>query len=169
MPLDQKFRTGPAGSRLLSMDFISGTVTTPTEEEVDAAAIAAHKLANKLDSIITMTPVTGRQLRWLWDHNISRGLDDAGDFEAVIAKQGAELIVHGHNHRASFARIPGPQGSEAPIVGVASASARPGGHHPAAAYHLFEIDRTGRGVRISLRARGVDAAGEIVETPATII
>lgn len=100
---------------------------------------------------------------------ILRGLDDAGDFEAVIAQQGAELIVHGHNHRPSIARIPGPHGSEAPIVGVASASARPGGHHPAAAYHLFEFDRTEAGVRITLRARGVDAAGDIVETPARII
>ncbi|MCX8559170.1 ATP-binding protein [Mycolicibacterium mucogenicum] len=78
MPLDQKFRTGAAGSRLLNMDFISGAVTPPTEEEVDAAATAANKLAKRLDSIVTMTPVTGRQVRWLWDHHISRGLDDAG-------------------------------------------------------------------------------------------
>lgn len=100
---------------------------------------------------------------------VLRGLDDAGDFEAVIARHGAELILHGHNHRPSLARIPGPRGQDAPVVGVASASARPGGHYPAAAYHLFEIDRDESGARITLRARGLDENGEIVETPAVAL
>lgn len=98
---------------------------------------------------------------------ILRGLDDAADFEAVIAKQGAELVLHGHNHRPSLASIAGPQGLVTPVVGVASASARPGGHYPAASYHLFDIERTEAGLCIALRAREINAAGEIVETPTT--
>ncbi len=98
-----------------------------------------------------------------------RGLDDARDFEAVIARHGAELILHGHNHRPSLARIAGPRGVDAPVVGVASASARPGGHYPSAAYHLFDIAREDGGVRITLRSRGLDASGEVVETPAVTL
>ncbi len=100
---------------------------------------------------------------------ILRGLDDAGAFEAVIARHGAELILHGHNHKPSLSRIAGPHGVDAPVVGVASASARPGGHYPAAAYNLFEILREDRGVRITMRRRELNVAGEIVETPAVAI
>ncbi len=100
---------------------------------------------------------------------VLRGLDDAGAFEAVIARHGAELILHGHNHRLSLSRIAGPQGVDAPVIGVASASARPGGHYPSAAYNLFEILRADGGARITLRTRELTAAGEIVETPAVAI
>ncbi|MCC9185561.1 hypothetical protein MMAG44476_21612 [Mycolicibacterium mageritense DSM 44476 = CIP 104973] len=74
MPLDQKFRHGPAGSRLLNMDFFGGD-NQPSTEDVDAAAAKADELAERLSSIVTLHPVTGRQMRWLWDHHISRGLD----------------------------------------------------------------------------------------------
>jgi len=92
---------------------------------------------------------------------VLRGLDDAASFEAVIAAHGAELVLHGHNHKPSVAYIAAPQG-KTPVVGVASASARPGGHYPAAAYNLYEIERAGEGLRISLRRRGIDENGEVV-------
>jgi len=92
-----------------------------------------------------------------------RGLDDAAAFEAVIAEHGAELVLHGHNHKPSVAYIAAPQG-RTPVVGVASASAKPGGHCPAAAYHLYEIERTGEALRIGLRRRGLTEAGEVRET-----
>ncbi len=91
-----------------------------------------------------------------------RGLEDAREFESVIARHGAELIVHGHNHRPSLHRLPGPNAA-APVVGVASASARPGGHYPGAAYNLYEIERDDGGLRIVLRRRGLNDAGEIAE------
>ena len=58
-----------------------------------------------------------------------RGLDDAAAFEAAIARCGADLVLHGHNHRRSVAHIRGPYGP-VPVVGAASASARPGGYYP---------------------------------------
>ncbi len=91
-----------------------------------------------------------------------RGLDDAAAFEEVIARHGAELVLHGHNHKPSVAYIKGPQG-RTPVVGVASASARPGGHYPAAEYNLYAIKREGEGLRITLRRRVLDAAGAVVE------
>jgi len=91
-----------------------------------------------------------------------RGLDDAADFEAVIARCGAELVLHGHNHLRSLHMLPAPGGST-PVVGAASASARPKAHGPGASYNLFEVARDGARVRIAARARGFDAAGKLVD------
>ena len=158
------------GIALIGLD--SGVPTGPF---IASGRLGAAQLA-RLGDLLEQTRAEGLT-RVVFVHHppnvggarILRGLDDAGDFEAVIAQHGAELILHGHNHRPSLARIAGPQGSETPVVGVASASARPGGHYPGAAYHLFQIERVESGARITLRSRGVDAAGEIVETPATTL
>jgi 3',5'-cyclic AMP phosphodiesterase CpdA len=96
---------------------------------------------------------------------VLRGLDDAAAFEAVIARHGAELVVHGHNHKPSVAYIDGRQG-QTPVVGVASASARPGGHYPAAEYNLYAIEGAGEGARVTLRRRVLNEAGEVVEAGA---
>jgi 3',5'-cyclic AMP phosphodiesterase CpdA len=85
-----------------------------------------------------------------------RGLQDAELIEAVIARHGAELVLHGHNHRRSVHFLPGPDG-RVPVVGVASASAKPGAHSPGASYNLFSIERRGEGFTISARTRGVSA------------
>ncbi|HRJ70514.1 MAG TPA: metallophosphoesterase, partial [Beijerinckiaceae bacterium] len=37
-----------------------------------------------------------------------RGLRDAGALEHLLARHGADLVVHGHNHRFSVARLRGP-------------------------------------------------------------
>eukprot|EP01037_Dinobryon_pediforme_P013467 gene13467-13582_t len=65
-----------------------------------------------------------------------RGLMDAPKFEKIIAKYGAELIIHGHNHRESVHYLRGPRGG-VPVVGVASASAVPGSPQHLAAYHRW--------------------------------
>ena len=93
-----------------------------------------------------------------------RNLTDARSFEKIIAAEGADLIIHGHNHRQTVARIAGPQGP-VPVVGVASASAVPGTHAHRAAYHLFEISNDASGLRITGRTRGLlptlDAHGDL--------
>ena len=69
-----------------------------------------------------------------------RGLRDARKFEQIIERHGADLVIHGHNHRTSVAKLIGPTGP-VPIVGVASCSAVPGTPGHRAAYHLFTIGR----------------------------
>lgn len=91
-----------------------------------------------------------------------RGLDDAAAFERIIGQHGAELVLHGHNHRFSVARIAAPGGA-APVVGVASASARPGGHYPGASYNLFEIGGSDGAAQVRLCVRGLNEAGDVVE------
>lgn len=61
-----------------------------------------------------------------------------GLFQSVIAKHGAELILHGHTHMATLLHIDGPK-TQVPVVGVPSTSQAPGGFRPAAGYNMFEI------------------------------
>ncbi len=94
---------------------------------------------------------------------LGRGLRDARAFEKVIAVQGAELVIHGHNHRSSVERIPGPQGTSVPIVGVPSASAVPGSISHLAGYHLYRIQREGDRATIALQRRGLTTDGTIAD------
>jgi 3',5'-cyclic AMP phosphodiesterase CpdA len=81
----------------------------------------------------------------------ARGLTDSTAFMDILAKHGAELVLHGHNHRYSQHVIPTKTGP-VPIVGVASASAVPGTPHHQAEYNLIRIDPARR--RFDLRRRG---------------
>src|SRR5882724_11258000 len=68
-----------------------------------------------------------------------RRLVDADLFRRAIAEAGAELILHGHNHKTSIDRLPGPNGP-VPVVGVAAASILPHAGKPGGSYCLFSND-----------------------------
>ena len=90
-----------------------------------------------------------------------RGLDDAAAFEAALAREGAELVLHGHNHVTSLAHRPGA-GGPVPIVGVASASATGGFGNDPGGWHLITVTpRTSGGYAIDIRRRGLLATGRI--------
>jgi 3',5'-cyclic AMP phosphodiesterase CpdA len=72
-----------------------------------------------------------------------RNLKDASAFEAMVARVGAELVLHGHNHRTSLSWINGPGGARTPVVGVASASLGAGGHGDKAGWHLVSVPDDG--------------------------
>jgi hypothetical protein len=88
-----------------------------------------------------------------------RWLRDAESLRAVIGRAGADLVVHGHNHRTLLAAIDGPDGS-IPVVGVRSASDVGQRPERRAQYHVYEIQRNrgggGSRFRIALRIRGYD-------------
>lgn len=97
-----------------------------------------------------------------------RGLTDAAAFARMIAGVGAELVLHGHNHVASLARLPGPDGP-VPVLGAPSASARPGSGGPRAGYHLIRIAPAGGGrPRITVETRGFGPQDEGVTTLARL-
>ncbi len=50
-----------------------------------------------------------------------RRLIDAARFRKAIAEHGAELVLHGHNHRTSVMAVPGPLGA-VPVVGATATS-----------------------------------------------
>jgi len=86
-------------------------------------------------------PLPG-QNRW------RKALWDADDFKDVLNRQGAELILHGHNHTHMFQTTPGPD-AEIPVYGVPSASMVTKKHKPPACYYLFEIEKTHQNWSIS--------------------
>jgi 3',5'-cyclic AMP phosphodiesterase CpdA len=89
-----------------------------------------------------------------------RSLTDAAEFRAVLARAGADIVVHGHNHRTLVTKIPGPN-HPIPVVGVRSASDYGHKPHKRAQYHIYDIERIEgpERFRISLRTRGYDAEG----------
>ena len=87
-----------------------------------------------------------------------KALADQEDLRAVLARRGAELVLHGHAHRTLVGTIPGRGGAAVPVLGVPSASAR-GGRRPAARWHMLEIEPD-RSMRVV--ARGFEG-GAMVE------
>ncbi len=87
-----------------------------------------------------------------------RELRDAAALRALLARVGAELVLHGHGHRTLFASLPGPAG-EIPVVGVRSASDATDRPEQRAQYHVYDIERGAEGFRITARIRGYAANG----------
>jgi 3',5'-cyclic AMP phosphodiesterase CpdA len=90
-------------------------------------------------------------------------LVDAAAVCDVLARHGAELVLHGHDHVHSLAYLDGPR-QQVPVVGVPSASEAPPGEHDAAAYNLYRIDEVAGAWRYQMVSRGfARAGGSIVE------
>jgi len=81
-----------------------------------------------------------------------KALTDRAALLALLARHGAELVLHGHHHVPMGEAVPGPSGP-IPVIGTPQALAtgrdRPG-------WHLHRIGRDGAGWRIdtTLRLRG---------------
>ena len=86
-------------------------------------------------------------------------LTDASEFLRAIAAQGAELIIHGHDHVQALVWLDGPHG-RVPAIGVPSASAAPGDGE-SAAYNLYRIGGEPGAWRCDMEMRGTRADGSI--------
>ncbi len=99
-----------------------------------------------------------------------RGLEDADEFERVIDAHGAELVLHGHNHRDMLSWRKWSRG-HVPVIGVASGSA--GLAHkdePLARYNIFRLMRDGGEAVIDMHTRGLkEPDGPIIELSRTRI
>jgi 3',5'-cyclic AMP phosphodiesterase CpdA len=67
-----------------------------------------------------------------------KALTDARTFVETVQREGAELVLHGHNHRLMENRI-----GETPVIGLPSACYAGTGHHEASAWALHTISREG--------------------------
>jgi 3',5'-cyclic AMP phosphodiesterase CpdA len=88
-------------------------------------------------------------------------LVDGADFCAVLARHGAELVIHGHDHVHSLIELKGPRGS-IPVVGVPSASEAPPGEHDRAGYNLYRVEGEAGAWRCEAISRGLSAGGDTV-------
>ena len=92
-----------------------------------------------------------------------RWLTDAESLTEVLVESGAELILHGHNHRNTLKKMPSKDGI-IPIIGVASASCGKSGVENLASYNLIQIDRRQENLNISVHIRSLNTEnGEVIE------
>jgi 3',5'-cyclic AMP phosphodiesterase CpdA len=100
-------------------------------------------------------PVPGEE-KW------RKRLTDAAQLCAVIARQGAELVLHGHRHRSVQSRIEIP-GTQVPVFGIPSASSI--GHRTGrmAQYHIYTVRQSSAAWELELQVRGYSGdAGEFI-------
>ena len=96
-------------------------------------------------------------------HYLKR-LTDGARLRDVLARHGAELVIHGHNHRRQTVWLNGPAG-RIPAIGVPSASEAPPGEHDPAGYNLYRIDGERGAWRCEVVTRGATEDGVVeIET-----
>ena len=77
-------------------------------------------------------------------HQWRKGLDDRTLLHAVLQEEGAELVVHGHNHRHSVEVVVGP-GGPIWVVGAPSASVRGWSQRTQGGFVLYKVKRRAEG------------------------
>ena len=95
-----------------------------------------------------------------------KALSDAGELKELLVAEGADLVLHGHNHVHMHETLDTKFGPTH-IVGVPSASAAAGGHKPPAAWYLHTIRRQEQRWQIEVTVHNYDGASDTIvpETP----
>ncbi|MCX5747593.1 MAG: metallophosphoesterase [Proteobacteria bacterium] len=97
-------------------------------------ALLDPRLAGKARLVAIHHPPAGKRAR-----NRIRGLKDHAAFAEMIAEAGAELVVHGHEHRDMTETLAGPRGSSVTVRGVASGTYFHNKPDKTARYRIFDI------------------------------
>lgn len=93
-------------------------------------------------------------------------LVETSEIRAMLARSGAELVLHGHTHKASLNWTNGPS-HPVPIVGVQAASLQASPEKRGAGWNLFEIDGAPGHWSIRMTERGYAMGGAALETLST--
>lgn len=96
------------------------------------------------------SPLTGTE-KW------RKRLTDAAALEALIESHGAELVLHGHGHRAHYRELETRHGT-VPVLAVPSASAEGLHGSEVAHYNRCTVARTASGWTVDIESRGYDSA-----------
>ncbi len=70
--------------------------------------------------------------------DVFRRLTDARRIKRALLRSGAELVIHGHNHRNEHTTLLGRDGP-VPVIGVPSASAGPTDSHAPGGYNIYRV------------------------------
>jgi 3',5'-cyclic AMP phosphodiesterase CpdA len=106
-----------------------------------SSALRDRRLAGKVRVVAIHHPPAGRRAE-----SRIRGLRDHAAFAQVIAEVGADLIVHGHEHRDMTEALPGPSGP-VPVRGIASGTYCHNKPDRTARYRIYELQTRSGGVR----------------------
>ncbi|GBQ45710.1 metallophosphoesterase family protein [Komagataeibacter sucrofermentans] len=96
-----------------------------------------------------------------------KALKDPRHFAHCIAREGAEMVLHGHIHTSTLSSLPGPAGA-VPVLGIASASALSRDPLRAAAWNRIAITPRDGGYRLGVTRRFFPAGGAAGTTQETI-
>lgn len=113
--------------------YATGTVGRDQLERLDAVLARLGEQHVVRVVLIHHPPVAG----------VAKARHDLRDLDAfgeVIARRGAELILHGHEHRNLETILPGPGGA-VPVHGIASGTSRSQRPGHEAAFSLYQVDR----------------------------
>jgi 3',5'-cyclic AMP phosphodiesterase CpdA len=114
------------------------------------AALTAPELAGKTRVVLIHHPPVRQK------HGEERNLRDRAALAAALARVGADLVLHGHDHQDERSELPGPGGKPIPIIGGGSASYT-GSAEKRSRYNLFEIG----GSQITWVTRAHDEAADV--------
>lgn len=98
------------------------------------AVLASPELQGKLRLVLIHHPPAGQVAR----HRL-RGLRGWRALARVLGETGAELVLHGHEHRDLRHDIAGPRGTRIPVLGIQSGSYHGLHHEHTARYRIFDI------------------------------
>lgn len=145
--------------------FVAVSTCVPTGDLGAWGRIGAAQLG-RLETILSDPLLEGRVRVVLLHHPPvvhrraeEHNLRDRQDLCGVLARAGAELVLHGHDHRDEEAWLDGPAGRRIPAIGAGSASYA-GGPEASARYNLYEV--SSRGIVLVTRAWD-PVAGRVVE------
>jgi len=113
------------------------------------AALAAPELGGKVRVVLIHHPPVRQK------HGEERNLRDRAELATVLARVGADLVLHGHDHQDEHTELAGPGGKPIPVIGGGSASYT-GGPDKRSRYNLYEIE----GGHITLITRAHDEASD---------
>lgn len=93
-----------------------------------------------------------------------KGLNDLNVFQDIVRQEGAELVLHGHSHRASFCTI---AGTHTPVIGTTSASHIADSPEKAAGWNRIAITAhpSTWGITVQRRALGADGLMHDCDAP----
>lgn len=100
--------------------------------------LADERLAGKFRLVAIHHPPVGRCA----EHR-RHGLHDHAGFARALARVGADLVLHGHEHRDLRAQAQGPNGVRIPVHGIQSATYAGKRRSHRASYRIYTVDGEG--------------------------
>jgi 3',5'-cyclic AMP phosphodiesterase CpdA len=98
--------------------------------------LADPRLAGKHRVVLLHHPPAGHRAR-----RFSRGLRDHADLAQILARTGADLVLHGHEHLDVREQLSGPAGARIPVRGITAGSYEVDTHERRARYRIFSVER----------------------------
>lgn len=120
------------------------------------------RLAGKLRLVAVHHPPAGKRA-----HSKIRGLRDHAELAGVLAARGAELVIHGHEHRCMTEQLPGPEGRSIPVRGVCSGTYFHNKPDKTARFRIYEL-ANGRVVADHVRVWDPAQGRFLEQTPAQL-